>query len=90
MYTLLLYVPVFLLCILFMAMIWLLTTLPSPLCPRCGRRDGLETQARRIPGTEYAGPSSERAGAFYYAKYYVRRRCRHCGHAWSMEETRQV
>jgi hypothetical protein len=88
--TLALYLPVFLLCILFIGMIWLLVTSPSPWCPRCGRRDRLEIRARRIPGTEYAGPSSERAGAFFYAKYHVQHRCQDCGYVWSAEETRQI
>jgi predicted RNA-binding Zn-ribbon protein involved in translation (DUF1610 family) len=90
MVTLIFYVPVFLLCILFVGMIWLLATSPSPFCPKCGCRDRLETRATRIPGSEYAGPSSERAGAFFYAKYHVHYRCQDCGHTWSAEETRSV
>jgi hypothetical protein len=89
-YTLALYAIALVILFMFAAMIWMATTPPSPLCPRCGRRGGLETSVRRIPGTEHVGSSSERGRAFAYAKFQVHRKCPYCGFIWSVEETRQL
>jgi hypothetical protein len=89
-YTLGLYVMALVILFLFAAMIWMVANPPSSLCPRCGRRGGLATSVRRIPGTEHVSSGSERGGAFAYARFQVHRKCQHGGYIWSVEETRRV
>jgi hypothetical protein len=89
-YTLALYGIALVILFLFAAMIWMAVSPPSPLCPRCGRRGGLVTSVRRIPGTEHISASSERGRALAYARFEVHRKCQHCGFFWSIEETRRL
>ena len=89
-YTLALYGIALVILFLFAAMIWMAMSPPSPFCPRCGRRGGMVTSVRRIPGTERVAPGSERGRAFAYARFQVHRKCRHCGYVWSVEETRHL